>query len=134
MRRHQSADVEGPGPVRHAPHHGATDDGNDGDYQRNPSHYIYTTTYGFVQTENAVQIQKLAPTQAAADELYWKLKPESVNRGQVDVHTLFASLPQPSLSETLGNGRFLLFRVGDCISMHNIHGAIYDALRLCKDF
>ena len=28
----------------------------------------------------------------------------------------------------------LLFRVGDCISMHNIHGAIYDALRLAKDF
>ena len=29
---------------------------------------------------------------------------------------------------------FLLFRVGDCISMHNIHAAIYDSLRLCKDF
>jgi hypothetical protein len=24
--------------------------------------------------------------------------------------------------------------VGDCISMHNIHAAIYDSLRLCKDF
>jgi hypothetical protein len=52
----------------------------------------------------------------------------------VDVHKLFASEAQPCLSEELGNGRFLLFRVGDCISMHNIHGAIYDALRLCKDF
>ena len=47
---------------------------------------------------------------------------------------LFASEPQPCLDEQPGNGRFLLFRVGDCISMHNIHGAIYDALRLCKDF
>jgi hypothetical protein len=28
----------------------------------------------------------------------------------------------------------LLFRVGDCVSMHNIHAAIYDSLRLCKDF
>lgn len=68
------------------------------------------------------------------DALYWTLKPESVNRGQVDVHKLFAAEPQPWLSEPLGDGRFLLFRVGDCISMHNIHGAIYDALRLCKDF
>ena len=47
---------------------------------------------------------------------------------------LFASEPQPSLSEDLSGDRFLLFRVGDCISQHNIHGAIYDALRLCKDF
>jgi hypothetical protein len=38
------------------------------------------------------------------------------------------------LSERLGDGRFALFRVGDCISPHNIHAAIYDALRLCKDF
>ena len=33
-----------------------------------------------------------------------------------------------------GRRRFLLFRVGDCVSMHNIHAAIYDSLRLCKDF
>ena len=38
------------------------------------------------------------------------------------------------LAEPTGGGRFLLFRVGDCVSMHNIHGAIYDSLRLCKDF
>jgi len=25
-------------------------------------------------------------------------------------------------------------RIGDCVSMHNIYAAIYDALRLCKDF
>ncbi|WP_211444279.1 NADH:flavin oxidoreductase [Collimonas humicola] len=68
------------------------------------------------------------------DQLYWSLKPQSLNRGQTDVHKLFAAEPQPALSETLGDGRFLLFRVGDCISMHNIHAAIYDSLRLCKDF
>lgn len=68
------------------------------------------------------------------DGLYWELKEKSLNRGQVDVAALFASEPQPSLSEDLSGERFLLFRVGDCISQHNIHGAIYDALRLCKDF
>jgi len=68
------------------------------------------------------------------DRLYWSLKPQSLNRGQIDVNKLFAAEPQPALAETLGDGRFLLFRVGDCVSMHNIHAAIYDALRLCKDF
>ncbi|SCK26451.1 NADH:flavin oxidoreductase [Vogesella sp. LIG4] len=68
------------------------------------------------------------------DTLYWSLKERSKNQGITDVHTLFASQPQPCLSEPLQGDEFLLFRVGDCISMHNIHGAIYDALRLVKDF
>jgi 2,4-dienoyl-CoA reductase-like NADH-dependent reductase (Old Yellow Enzyme family) len=68
------------------------------------------------------------------DGLYWDLKEGSVNRGQTDIHTLFASEPQPALSAELGDGQYLLYRVGDCISPHNVHGAIYDALRLCKDF
>jgi 2,4-dienoyl-CoA reductase-like NADH-dependent reductase (Old Yellow Enzyme family) len=68
------------------------------------------------------------------DALYWDLKEKSVNFGQTDNATLFASEPQPALSEDLSGDKFLLYRVGDCISQHNIHGAIYDALRLCKDF
>jgi NADPH-dependent 2,4-dienoyl-CoA reductase/sulfur reductase-like enzyme len=67
-------------------------------------------------------------------ELYWDLKERSINRGQYDLETLYASKPQPVLTEKTGDGRFILFRVGDCVSMHNIHAAIYDALRLCKDF
>jgi 2,4-dienoyl-CoA reductase-like NADH-dependent reductase (Old Yellow Enzyme family)/NADPH-dependent 2,4-dienoyl-CoA reductase/sulfur reductase-like enzyme len=66
--------------------------------------------------------------------LYWDLKDRSLNRGQTDLETLFAAKPQPMLNETTGDGRFLLFRVGDCVSMHNIHAAIYDSMRLCKDF
>ena len=31
-------------------------------------------------------------------------------------------------------GDFFLFRVGDAISSRNIHAAIYDSLRICKDF
>ena len=68
------------------------------------------------------------------DGLYWDLKERSFNKGQTDVHTLFAAQPQPSLAHELAAGEFLLFRVGDCVSMHNIHAAIYDSLRLCKDF
>ena len=68
------------------------------------------------------------------DALYGLLKRKSANMGQTDVHALYAAAPQPALGQPLGDGRFLLFRVGDCVSMHNIHAAIYDALRLCKDF
>jgi 2,4-dienoyl-CoA reductase-like NADH-dependent reductase (Old Yellow Enzyme family)/NADPH-dependent 2,4-dienoyl-CoA reductase/sulfur reductase-like enzyme len=68
------------------------------------------------------------------DALYWLLKEQSVNHGQVDLSKLFAGEAQPALSQTLEAGQFLLYRVGDCISMHNLHGAIYDSLRLCKDF
>ncbi len=68
------------------------------------------------------------------DGLYWQLKDRALNRGQTDLQLLYDAQPQPSLSQATGDGRFLMFRIGDCVSMHNIHAAIYDALRLCKDF
>ncbi|MFM9835496.1 MAG: FAD-dependent oxidoreductase, partial [Methylophilaceae bacterium] len=68
------------------------------------------------------------------DALYWLLKERSFNLGQVDLNKLFAGEAQPALALPLEKGQFLLYRVGDCISMHNLHGAIYDSLRLCKDF
>ena len=60
-------------------------DWNGGNYVKNPSHYIYTVPYGFVQTENAVQIQNMAPTQAAADDLYKKLVEDAKKRDANDV-------------------------------------------------
>ncbi|MCW8209098.1 FAD-dependent oxidoreductase [Verminephrobacter aporrectodeae subsp. tuberculatae] len=68
------------------------------------------------------------------DGLYWQLKPLSLNQGQTDIDALYDAQAQPGLSLPTGDGDFLLYRVGDCVSMHDIHGAIYDALRLCKDF
>lgn len=64
------------------------------------------------------------------EDLYNELKEQSRNKGQVDLEKLYAFQPQP---EVPGEG-FLLYRVGDCISPRDIHGAIYDSLRLCKDF
>lgn len=65
------------------------------------------------------------------EALYYELKEESRNNGQVDVETLFAAEPQPVLAEE-GDG-MILWRLGDCVSQRNTHAAIYDALRLCKD-
>lgn len=65
------------------------------------------------------------------EELYYQLKAESRNQGQIDNEALFAAHPQPVLAQT-GEG-MILWRLGDCVSQRNVHAAIYDALRLCKD-
>jgi NADPH-dependent 2,4-dienoyl-CoA reductase/sulfur reductase-like enzyme len=65
------------------------------------------------------------------EELYYALKESSVNKGQIDNEALFDIKPQPVL-ESDGEG-MILWRLGDCVSQRNIHAAMYDALRLCKD-
>ena len=59
-------------------------DWNGGNYTKNPTRFAYTSVYGFVQTENPVQIQKLAPTQAAADDLYWRQVEQAKKRDAND--------------------------------------------------
>ncbi|MEX3955468.1 FAD-dependent oxidoreductase [Trinickia sp. EG282A] len=66
-----------------------------------------------------------------ADELYFELKPQSRNLGEVNYDDLIAGRPQ-AVDRNPG-GRFALFRIGDAVSARNTHAAIYDALRLMKD-
>jgi NADPH-dependent 2,4-dienoyl-CoA reductase/sulfur reductase-like enzyme len=66
------------------------------------------------------------------DELYFALKEQSVNRGEVDYRALIAGRPQELVRNP--DGRFRLFRIGDAVASRNIHAAIYDGLRFCKDF
>ncbi|WP_404295330.1 dimethylglycine demethylation protein DgcA [Halomonas sp.] len=70
------------------------------------------------------------------EALYFALKAQSRNKGQLDLEALYAIQPQPCLVEERGQegDGFLLFRLGDCTAPRNIHAAIYDALRICKDF
>jgi NADPH-dependent 2,4-dienoyl-CoA reductase/sulfur reductase-like enzyme len=65
------------------------------------------------------------------DELYFALKEASANRGEVDYQALLAGRPQALRSNPQGG--YQLFRIGDAVASRNIHAAIYDALRLCKD-
>ncbi|KTQ97713.1 N-methylproline demethylase [Aureimonas ureilytica] len=62
------------------------------------------------------------------DGLYFDLKAKSVNHGQIDQEALVEGRPQPK-----DGAGFQLFRLGDAVAGRNIHAAIYDALRLCKD-
>ena len=65
-------------------------------------------------------------TQPISD-LYFALKPLSVNRGAVDYDALIDGRAQ---AMTGGPEGFQLFRIGDAVAARNIHAAIYDALRL----
>ena len=64
-------------------------------------------------------------------DLYFALKPLSVNLGEVDHEALIAGRAQEIRANP--DGAFQLFRIGDAVSARNIHAAIYDALRLLKD-
>ena len=64
----------------------------------------------------------------ANDELYHALVKGSCNGGEVDYQALVAGDAQP----ISGDG-YQLFRIGDAVAGRNIHAAVYDALRLCKD-
>ena len=65
------------------------------------------------------------------DNLYFDLKQQSLNRGEVDQDALIEGRVQDIRSNP--DGAFQLFRIGDAVSARNTHAAIYDALRLVKD-
>ena len=65
------------------------------------------------------------------DALYFQLKPQSANRGEIDYDRLIAGEPQPARTDARAG--FQLYRIGDAVASRNTHAAIYDALRLVKD-
>ena len=67
-----------------------------------------------------------------AAEVYFALKEQSANRGELDIDALIANRAQTLVRNR--DGRFQLFRVGDAVSSRNIHAALYDSLRLCLQF
>ena len=67
-----------------------------------------------------------------AAEVFHALAPLARNGGTLDVEALIAGRAQDL--DTNPEGGFMLFRVGDAVASRNIHAAIYDSLRLCKEF
>ncbi|WP_312930749.1 NADH:flavin oxidoreductase [Agrobacterium cavarae] len=65
------------------------------------------------------------------DELYFELKPQSINGGEVSYDELIAGEAQSVTRNE--NGTFQLFRIGDAVAARNTHAAIYDGLRIAKD-
>src|SRR5437899_1953025 len=48
-------------------------DWNGGNYEKNPTHYIYSAPIAALMTESATHYQKVAPSRAAMDALYQKM-------------------------------------------------------------
>ena len=87
--------------------------------------------YGGVTRERRVdQVVVNHGTRPLAD-IYFDLKPSSLNLGEIDHEALVAGRAQAVTSNR--EGAFQLFRIGDAVASRNTHAAIYDALRLVKD-
>ena len=66
------------------------------------------------------------------DAVYHVLKPGSRNGGQLN-HEAMIEGRSPFDVQAPETG-YLLARIGDAVASRNIHAALYDALRICKDF
>ncbi len=65
------------------------------------------------------------------DGLFHDLKPAARNLGQVDHVAMIEGRNPFSVSNS--DGAYMLARLGDAVAGRNIHAALYDALRICKD-
>ncbi|MGL3608816.1 FAD-dependent oxidoreductase [Rhizobium sp. G187] len=86
--------------------------------------------YGGVSKERIVDQVVINHGTIPLDELYFDLKPNSSNLGEVDYDALIGGESQEIARNPAG--RFQLFRIGDAVAARNTHAAIYDALRLMK--
>ena len=87
--------------------------------------------YGGVAKERAFDQIVVNHGTLPLDELYFELKPGSVNHGEISHDELVAGSPQTVVRNP--DGAYRLFRIGDAVAARNTHAAIYDALRLLKD-
>ena len=65
------------------------------------------------------------------DRLFMDLRNASRNVGETDIGALLKGQPQPWNNDQAGG--YQLFRIGDAVTSRDIHAAILDARRLCKD-
>ncbi|WP_274629967.1 NADH:flavin oxidoreductase [Arvimicrobium flavum] len=69
---------------------------------------------------------------APLEELYFELKPRSMNLGEIDYEALVGDgNPFPVRNP---DGAFTLLRIGDAVASRNIHAAIYDGIRYAIRF
>jgi len=83
-------------------------------------------------TENRVvdAVVVEAGTQPVTD-VYDELVPGSRNGGQIDLADLLARRPQTAVRNP--DGTYQLFRIGDAVAGRNVHAAMLDAARLCRE-
>jgi N-methyl-L-proline demethylase len=92
---------------------------------------IIGSDYGGVRKERSFDQVVVNHGTRPLDELYFELKPNARNLGEVDYDALIAGVPQTMAQNA--EASYVLYRIGDAVSARNTHAAIYDALRLMKD-
>ncbi|WP_420549561.1 FAD-dependent oxidoreductase [Curvivirga sp.] len=92
---------------------------------------VYGTDYSDLTKEKMFDQVVVNHGTLPLDDIYFDLKPDSMNLGELDHRALLAHKPQQVNSNP--DGKFQLFRIGDAVSARNTHAAIYDAMRLMKD-
>ncbi len=90
-----------------------------------------TSDYGSVNKTRLVDQLVINHGTLPLDELYFELKPDASNQGELDQTAFIEGLPQTSVRNS--EGQYQLFRIGDAVAARNTHAAIYDGLRLAKD-
>jgi 2,4-dienoyl-CoA reductase-like NADH-dependent reductase (Old Yellow Enzyme family) len=65
------------------------------------------------------------------DDLYLALKQQSRNLGEMDLYAL-ADYEAQAIDNN-PEGKFFLYRIGDAWASRNVHAAMFDAMRVCKD-
>jgi 2,4-dienoyl-CoA reductase-like NADH-dependent reductase (Old Yellow Enzyme family)/thioredoxin reductase len=91
---------------------------------------VVGSDYGGVQRERRVDQVVVNQGTRPLDDVYFALRPLSVNLGEVDYDALVDGRVQDVQRNP--DGQFQLFRIGDAVAARNTHAAIYDALRLVK--
>ena len=86
--------------------------------------------YGGVTRERQVDQVVINHGTRPLDDLYFELRPNSRNLGEVDYEALIDGRAQDVVRNA--EGGYQLFRIGDAVAARNTHAAIYDALRLVK--
>lgn len=89
---------------------------------------VIGSDYGDVTRERLVDQVVVNHGTLPLEDLYFDLKPLSVNLGALDHEALVAQRPQSDICNP--DGQFRLFRIGDAVASRNTHAAILDALRL----
>ncbi len=92
---------------------------------------VVGSDYGGVRKEQRFDQIVINHGTLPSDDLYFELRPQSQNLGEVDYHDLIAGNVQSAIGNP--DGSFKLYRIGDAVAARNTHAAIFDALRLVKD-
>jgi len=92
---------------------------------------LFHDEYGRRRVEKEADMIVVEHGAVPIDDLYFELKPGSVNLGEVDYAALLKGRPQVLVNNA--SGAYRLFRIGDAVASRNIHAAVYDAIRLMKD-